>query len=240
MTLTLIVLTLCTFLGGASVSIFKTNPKDIKNLLVFAGSFLFSITIIHILPEIFVLTDRPMVVGLWVLAGFFLQQILEYFTAGVEHGHFHARGDVSASFKITVLCGLIVHSLLEGALLTHDSPFHDKHESHSLLLGIVLHKIPAAFALMATLRGNKRITATNWLMLLIFSIASPIGLILSDQILSLSENHLLYLFGVVSGAFLHISTTIFVESSPEHRFGLRKLAISLTGAGLAIAVEYLV
>jgi zinc transporter ZupT len=227
-----------TFISGISVRYIGITSSNIKNPLIFAGSFLFSITIIHILPEVFTLAEDPMIIGLWVLGGFFFQQFLEHLTAGVEHGHFHSHGEISSSFKASLLIGLTIHSLLEGALLTHDSPFHEKHESYSLLLGIVLHKMPAAFALMATVVGGGKFKTSSWMILILFSMASPLGLLMSDQILALSEQTLLYLFGFVSGSFLHISTTIFVESSPEHRFAWRKILISLLGASTAIFVEF--
>lgn len=240
MTLTIFILFFASLFGGLSVNLLKEQTKSIRYPLIFAGSFLFAITIIHILPEVFSLSTAPMKVGLFILLGFFLQQFLEYFTAGVEHGHFHVpRNGVSGASKFGLLTALVIHSLLEGALLTHQSPFHEQHESHSLLLGIVLHKIPAAFALMATLKSGKRFGPGLWVILIIFSFSSPLGLILSDLLLTLSSENLLYLFALVSGSFLHISTTIFVESSPDHHFGIRKFAVSLLGAGLAIATEYL-
>lgn len=178
----------------------------------------------------------PSTIGLYVLIGFFMQQFLEYFSSGVEHGHVHTNKAVSSSGRFSIVSALIVHSLLEGTLLTHDSPFHEKHESYSLLLGIVLHKMPAAFALMATMQGLGR---RAYYILILFSLASPMGLILSDFIL-LSEQAVLIVFAVVCGSFLHISTTIFVEASPEHHLGLNKILISLLGALMAIVVEYLV
>jgi hypothetical protein len=49
----------------------------------------------------------------------------------------------------------------------------------------------------------------------------------------------MYLYALVCGNFLHISTTIVFESSPEHRFNARKLAVAFTGALVAVAVEYI-
>ena len=51
------------------------------------------------------------------------------------------------------------------------------------------------------------------------------------------QEQLSILFAFVSGAFLHISTTIFVESSPGHRFRFNKIAISILAALLAIFTE---
>ena len=236
MFLTISILIFSTILGGLSLRLFPEGKRDIRFPLIFAGSYLLAITIIHIIPELYTMSSNPSHIGLYVLAGFFLQQILEYFSSGIEHGHVHKHKAISSSGRASIVIALIIHSLLEGTLLTHDSPFHDKHESHSLLLGIVLHKMPAAFALMATMQGLGK---KAFYILILFSLASPIGLLLSDHVL-FSENAVLNVFAIVCGCFLHISTTIFVESSPEHHFGFKKILISLSGALLAIIAEYLI
>ncbi len=235
MVLTVIVLIASTLLGGISLNFFPSLKKNLRLPLIFAGSYLFAITIIHIIPELFTISDAPSSIGLYILVGFFLQQLLEYFSSGVEHGHFHADKAISLSGRSSIVVALIIHSLLEGALLTHDSPFHGKHESYSLILGIILHKMPAAFALMVTMQHIGR---KAYYLLIVFSLASPAGMFMSD-FLMLSKDELLILFAIVCGSFLHISTTIFVEASPEHHFGLNKILISLAGAVLAILVEFM-
>ena len=55
----------------------------------------------------------------------------------------------------------------------------------------------------------------------------------------LTATGLMYLYALVSGNFLHISTTIVVESSPEHHFNARKMAVVILGALLAIGAEFL-
>ncbi|HCX24711.1 MAG: zinc permease [Flammeovirgaceae bacterium] len=227
-------------IGGMAEKFVTYKSDGIRYSLIFAGSFLFSITIIHILPEIFSLGSNPMRLGLFILLGFFFQQLLEYFTSGIEHGHAHVHEHMSGFSKLGLVVALMLHSFLEGALLTHDSPFHEQNESYSLLIGIILHKVPAAFALTTTIKGGGKFSNQVWGILLLFSVASPIGLLLSQHVLELSSDHLLTLFAFVSGGFLHISTTIFVESSPNHHFGIRKFAVSLLGAAIAIATEFLV
>lgn len=216
----------------------KFQSSTLKLPLVFAGSFLFAVTIIHILPEIFTISEAPMQIGIFVLLGFFLQQFLETFTSGVEHGHFHEGHMTNVRSRYSLMIALIIHSLLEGALLTHESPFHDQHESYSLILGIVFHKMPAAFALMVVMRAASSITTRDVMVLLLFSLASPIGLIFSNYILTISEDNLIALFALVSGSFLHISTTIFVETSPNHRLGWKRTLVSILGAAIAILVEF--
>ncbi len=237
MTIIILVLVITTVLGGLAALLIGVKPGSIRIPLIFAGSFLFGVTIIHILPEIFTLSDEPMRIGLFILIGFFFQQLLEHFTSGIEHGHFHTHHHTTVS-SVSLLVALVVHSLLEGALLTHDSPFHERHESHTLLLGIVLHKMPAAFALMTTLKGEHGFSFRAWIMLIIFATASPLGLIFSEYILTLSSENLLFLFALVSGGFLHISTTIFIETSPQHKIGFYKVVAAVGGALVAIVAEF--
>jgi zinc transporter ZupT len=234
MSLTLTLLIIGTFIGGWATIPLEYKPQNIFLPLIFGGSYLFSITIIHVFPELFTLSSDPTKIGLFILLGFFFQQFLEYFTSGVEHGHFHQHK--STQSKYYVLIALVVHSLMEGALLTHDSPLHEQNNSYTLLFGIILHKAPAAFALMAVFKGKSKFSRQQWVVLSIFSLASPIGA-MANNYLTLSEAELSLLFAFMSGAFLHISTTIFVESSPGHRFRFNKIAISILAALLAIFTE---
>lgn len=233
------ILFITTIVGGLLAYMVKFESTHLRLPLIFAGSFLFAVTIIHILPEIFTISEAPMTVGIWILLGFFLQQFLETFTSGVEHGHYHEGQITTSQSRLGLLVALMIHSILEGSLLTHESPFHDQHESYSLVFGIIFHKMPAAFALMTIIRTTSKITPRDIFILMIFSIASPIGLILSNFILPISASNLLILFALVSGSFLHISTTIFVETSPNHSLGWKRTLASVIGALMAIAVEFL-
>jgi len=229
--------------GLAALAIPNVREKQYKLALVFAGSYLFSITIIHILPELYVNSGNPTLIGAYVLIGFFLQQFLEYFTSGAEHGHIHTHGsnhNHSNATSLLLLLALLVHSFLEGSLLAHPSDNHAHHESSSLLAGIILHKAPAAFALMSILLCHTK-KSTAVIFLIIFALGSPLGMLIGDYYV---ENNMLsaqvfsMLFAIVSGNFLHISTTIVFESSVDHSFNARKIGIALLGALVAVAAEF--
>lgn len=117
MTIYFIVLFMSALLAGLLVLVVpKANGKIYKLALVFAGSYLFAITIIHILPELYSTATDPIMIGVYVLAGFFLQQCLEYFTSGAEHGHIHTHGDNhkhSMATAVLLLVALLIHSFLE-------------------------------------------------------------------------------------------------------------------------------
>jgi zinc transporter ZupT len=259
----LLVLFLTPLLSGLLIYLVpKGKNSSYRLLLVFAGSYLFGITIIHILPELYHQTVATEWIGLFVLAGFFLQQLLEYFTSGVEHGHLHthdhhhhdhhhdhhpprhsSQRSMSAIVLLTALC---IHAFLEGAMLAQPvsggMAVHNHYDMNAILLGIALHRAPAAFALMTVLAFQLHSKEKALPHLLGFSLAAPIGLLLSTYLSNaevLTATGMVILYAVVCGNFLHISTTIVFESSPEHRFNARKMAVAVAGALLAVGVEYM-
>jgi zinc transporter ZupT len=251
----LLVLFLAPLLSGLVIFLVpKGRSSNFKLLLVFAGSYLFAITVIHILPELYRQSLGLELIGLFVLAGFFLQQFLEYFTSGIEHGHLH--GDhhhhrehehhthhvhrpVSALVLLFALC---IHAFLEGGMLAQPVGTSPIYDVNAILLGIALHRAPAAFALMTVLSFQLQSRKQALPHLIGFSFAAPAGLLLSTYLSQhevISPTALIYIYALVCGNFLHISTTIVFESSPEHRFNARKLGVAVFGALVAVAVEYI-
>lgn len=232
-----------------------TRSNRFRLLLVFAGSYLFAITVVHILPEVYRQYEEVELIGLFVLMGFFLQQLLEYFTSGIEHGHLpgthhehsdhshhhtHIQQEVSALFLLSALC---VHAFLEGGMVTQPGSANFHYDVNAVLLGIVLHRAPAAFALMAVLSAQLHSKRRAVPYLIVFSVAAPLGLLLSTYFMEmdiLNDTGLIFLYALVSGNFLHISTTIVFESSPEHHFNAKKLAVAIAGSLVAVVVEYII
>lgn len=256
MTLKLLVLFLTPLLSGLAVYLVPSGrTKSFKLLLVFAGAYLFGITVVHILPELYINNSEVELIGLFVLAGFFLQQVLEYFTSGIEHGHIHTHdqhGDhhhhhdgphhqqISAFVLLTALC---VHAFLEGAMLVQPvAGMGVQYDTNAILLGIALHRAPAAFALMTVLSFQLKSIRRAVPHLVFFSLAAPLGLLISTYLIDieiLSAAGLTYVYALVCGNFLHISTTIVFESSPAHRFNGKKLTVAVLGALVAVAIEYM-
>jgi zinc transporter ZupT len=231
----------------AGVAVFFITNLDLKRfkvILSFSGAYLFSITVIHILPELFHETEGDIrFIGIYVLGGFFLQMVLEYFSSGVEHGHIHVHKEDKQVVPYTLLVSLSLHAFLEGTLLVHPTHHHSMHqeEIQPLLFGLVLHKIPEAFALMSVLvfRLERKVVALT--LLLLFSAASPAGMIFSNILYThqiFSSQLFPILFALVAGNFLYISTTIFFETSPNHQFKVNRLVVSLLGAMAAVLAEY--
>jgi zinc and cadmium transporter len=230
--------------GMAALLTSKWREKDFKLVLVFAGSYLFSITILHILPELFADKAFAYSMGLYILLGFLLQQVLVFMSSGIEHGHIHQHSSHGMGNSVwTLMAGLVLHAFLEGTLLSKEPSLTGHyHGSETLLIGIILHKIPESFALVAVLLTRLNKLKTFWL-LIIFALASPLGMLSTELMYHqniIGREFINILFGLVAGGFLHISTMIFFESSPQHKFQFHKLMIILFAAGLAILSEYVI
>jgi zinc and cadmium transporter len=241
------ILFLTALFGGTAFLFFPGLQRvNFRNILMFAGSYLFSITIIHILPEVYLNYPEPAIIGVIVLSGFFFQFILEFFSQGIEHGHSlidtgeSHHDHIHAPRILSLMAGLGIHSFLEGMIVAHPPNLNFHHHAGGILLGIVLHKMPETFALMAVMYHSKMAKWKSISGMVLFCLTSPAGLFLSQFINQGvgNMNHFVpILYAFVSGTFLFISTTIFFETSPHHQFNLKKLTSGLAGAFLAVIIQ---
>lgn len=216
------------------------NKKFIKLALAFSGGFLLAIAFIHFIPELYLHSTGQ--IGLYILLGFLIQLILEFFSGGIEHGHMHTRE--SSKIPWGLLLALGAHSFLEGIPLgaqesgVHMATTHHDHGEYSLLIGIILHRIPVAIALMSVLLFSKIQKSTSWLILILFALTAPVGTAIGYFGADISHSiNFDYVLAVIVGMFLHISTTIIFESSENHKFNFIKLVTIVGGCGLAFLIH---
>lgn len=223
--ITYISLFIVAFLGGILV-VWK-KPKvnqNFKLLLSFSGAYLLAICFLHLIPELYHNYNKS--IGFFILIGFVIQLLLEFFSQGIEHGHLHHHSDKKSFFPYTIFISLCFHALLEGMALTNHN---HHHEGEPLLLGILVHKFPVAIILCTLLLANGIQKTKLILSLFIFSISAPIGLFIANSIEhSFIINTNIFLAMAV-GIFLHISTTILFESSEGHKFHFKKFITILIG-----------
>lgn len=219
------------FLSGLCVLFFKLKfSKNLRLLISFSGAFLLAISVLHLIPEIY--HDYSEKIGIYILIGFLLQLLLEFFSNGIEHGHFHSHNKKLLAFPYAIFISLCIHSFIEGMALVN-SHSHS-HANHSLLTGIVIHKIPIAIVL-STMLVNKHIPKIIFIVgIFIFSISAPLGLYLASNELSEVIGNKSILMALAVGIFLHISTTILFETSEGHKFDLEKFAIIVFGFLIAV------
>lgn len=206
-------------IGVLLVLILKPNKQITRLLLAFSGAYLLSVTILHLLPEVYHHAEDTKMIGLCILLGIVLQSILESFSKGAEHGHIHIHTD-GKTFPTLLFVSLSLHALSEGL------PIH--HAGENLLWAIVVHKIPIAIVLTSFLIHAKFSKTTMIIFLSIFALMSPLGVLLSEQIIMLEE-YIMEITAVIIGVFLHISTIILFESTQDHKFNLKKFLAILLG-----------
>ncbi|MBK6893753.1 MAG: ZIP family metal transporter [Flavobacteriales bacterium] len=174
-------------------------------------------------------------VGLWLLAGFMLQVVLEFFSRGIEHGHVHVHAKSSRTLPIVTLLSLFIHSFTEGM------PFADPRVGGDIpfVVGVLLHKLPMAIALATVIQRSGVRTGRSWAILSIFAVAAPLGILFGHLFgMRMGEDFLSAALAIAIGMLLHISTTIIFESTPDHRFNAKRFITVLLGALLAILTSH--
>lgn len=221
----------------------KMQSMVMVYLLAFTGSFLLGITLLHLVPESF--EGLGTMAGLFIFLGFFLQVFLQQWSHGLEHGHSttsehtaHASG--AGAFSIVI--GLSVHAFMAGLPLGFT--YTDPSTLPSLFLGILLHKMPEALTLMVMLIHLRKHKKGNTGLLVLFALVTPGAAMLAwllNMEFAAMNVILMYVLAIVTGAFLHISTTIFFESGARHHeLNTGKIISMLIGfamAGLTLLLE---
>ena len=211
------------FLGIFVASVLKPKTSaGLKLILAFSGAFLLSITVFELLPEIF--SDDKKFIPVWIMAGIVLQIVLEFFSKGAEHGHFHANG--IKKFPIWLWASLCIHAFIEGLPLS---------EENELTWGIFIHKIPIGMILVFLVDQTNVSKFLKWSALILFAIMTPLGNTFMNLIPVL-ESYRTEITALVVGVLLHISTTILFESTENHSFNLRKFSAIM----IAIVIAFLI
>lgn len=214
--------------GSAYFFLKKPGTRFLKLMLSFSGAYLFAISVLHLLPQVYVRSGAG--AGAWVMLGFFIQIMLELFSEGIEHGHIHIHKRHGQAFPFTMMISLSLHSFLEGMPLQAMNSDHT--HQHSLLYGIMLHHLPVAFALVSMLVASGISKQMTMMYLIIFAAMAPLGAV-TGMWMQVSPVDAAFwydkIMAIVIGIFLHISTTILFESGSDHRFNVYKLLAILTG-----------
>ncbi len=220
------------FVGGV-LGFFLNRGKEsfTKLLLAFSGSFLLSLSILVLMPHVFGGHGHSDA-GIYVLGGFLLQIFLDFYTRGADHGHYHADEKKQAyRIPISLIAALSIHSFIEGMPIGAGA-YHSSGLGTSMIVGIALHEVPAAFVLVSVLRANKLKNKVVIPLMVLYASMSLLGALVSNiinQYSTFTEESLHNILAIVIGSFLHISTTILFESSENHRFNRMKLTAIIIG-----------
>lgn len=196
----------------------------VSPLLSFSGAYLLGICLLHLLPELFEGNDSS--VGFYLLVGFFLQLILDYFSGGIEHGHAHVNKNKIGKFPLLIFLSLGLHAFLESFPLL-------ELDEESYLIGLLIHKVPIAIILGGLLIGYELKKSIIFIALLIFSLMSPLGVFVGSYF---NSNTVIFqqFLAISIGIILHLSTTILLETNDQHHISVKKLIPLFLGVTLAL------
>ena len=195
----------------------KTN---LKLLLAFSGSFLLSLTVMHLLPDVYESDNHN--IGLFIMSGILFQIILEFFSKGAEHGHVHGH-ETMTHIPWLLFISLCIHAFLEGFPVGHH---------HNLALGIAIHHLPIAIILTMFFVNAQLDKKAIFAFMMTFAVMTPMGTLLSDYFPALN-NYYTEITAVVIGILFHISSTIIFETSEGHKFNIAKVSMIIFGVLLA-------
>jgi len=201
---------------GFALGIRNFFQSNLNLFLSFSAAFILGIIFLKMLRELFLHNYRDNV-ELFILLGMLFQICIERFSQGIEHGH----GPKDTSHKyypIILIAGLSLHAFVEGFPLTH---------STSLLWGVAIHKISIGFVLTMALGISSISKILKMGFLFIFSLATPLGMLVSG--LQSFDEYIPYLIAFSLGILLHISSQIIFEGGKGHKLSNRNLFMIILG-----------
>jgi zinc transporter ZupT len=196
------------------------NKTNLKLLLAFSGSFLLSLTVMHLLPEVYESANPN--IGIFIMLGILFQIILEFFSKGAEHGHVHGH-EIITQIPWLLFISLCIHAFLEGFPVSHH---------HDLAVGIAIHHLPIAIILTTFFINASLDKKAIFFFMATFAVMTPLGTILSDYMPILNVYYT-EITAIVIGILFHISSTIIFESSEGHKFNIAKVSMIVIGIALA-------
>ncbi len=199
------------------------KKSNLKLLLAFSGSFLLSVTVISLLPEVY--ETKNTTIGLYIMLGILFQIILEFFSKGAEHGHVHGHQTIS-HIPWLLFISLCIHALLEGFPVGHH---------HDLAIGIAIHHLPIAIILTTFFVQAQLNKKAIFAFMITFAMMTPLGTLASNYIPGLQE-YTTEITAIVIGILFHISSTIIFESSEGHKFNVAKVSMIILGIALAFFI----
>ena len=198
-----------------------------------------------------------LVIGAAVLAGFVLMLVLEGSGIGhaiheehheheKEHGHEHIHHRVS---PLLLVLGLSLHSAADGLAIGSAAAGSSEAVTAAVALAVLIHKVPAAFSLGVFSMHEREERNDSIRDVVLFSIATPLMIIVSFYALEGLDEHLIALAMLFSaGTFLYVAAvdTLPDIHNPETGraamlnvlFGVLLMGVILFGADAAGLIEH--
>ena len=180
-----------------------------------------------------------------IMAGFLLMFILE--GSGIGHavheehhdheqGHGHGHVHHAAAGGLLVF-GLTLHAATDGVAIGAASATGDFALSMTVLLAVLIHKGPAAFSLGVFSMHEREERKDSIRDIVIFSLSTPVMIIIAGLALEGLETHLIGLAMLFSaGTFLYVATVDTLPDIHNPETGRKAMIHVLIGASILVVL----
>ncbi len=245
-------LTLAFALIGGLLPIFSSIKEDaerLRRITGIAAGIILASAMLVVIPEGFELTRgasmQPFLLGGAILAGFLLMLVLEGSGIGhaiheehhehdEEHGHGHIHHGPGGWMLVL---GLSLHAATDGLAIGAAAASGGVAVTAAVAIAVLIHKAPAAFSLGVFSLHERADRNASIRDVVIFSLATPIMILLSFQALTGVQDHLIGLAMLFSaGIFLYVATVDTLPDMHNPETGRKALQNVLIGAALLTAI----
>ena len=136
--MTYLALILPVLLGYLLVKLTPPSAKVLQLFLSFSGAYLLSMTVLHLIPEVFIEGDPK--IGLFILLGIAVQ-------TGLEHLSKRRRTRTSSLARLSENHPLVVVAEFGRTRVSGRNAAWESSKTSQLLAAIIIHKLPIAFIL---------------------------------------------------------------------------------------------
>lgn len=195
------------------------RKSNLKLLLAFSGSFLLSLTVIHLLPEVY--ESHNTTIGIFIMLGILFQIILEFFSKGAK------TRSCTRTWNHDAYSLAFIHQSLYSCTFRRASCESSQRTGIGNRRTSFAHCYYFDYFLFINSHLNKK---AIFFFMLVFAIMTPLGTLLANYLQVLNEYYT-EITAVVIGILFHISSTIIFESE-GHKFNIAKVSMIILGIGL--------
>ena len=225
-------------LAGAGLSQLLTRRQDRARWVEsFSAGVMLAVCMLYLIPDAIafqhgIAAKRPessdsVSIGYALSLGFLsLLSIERYLLGHRKHGHDHAHHEAEPASTTShrgvawsALIALCLHGLFDGVALYAAGVMPTM--GTALAVAIILHKVPESAALIAMLRRGE-LRRQAWVTaLVLYLLATPLGMLAAAQLLTLlSEHGVSLLMAFVAGSLIHLVTGHLLPEVTGHHHDL--------------------
>ena len=230
-------------LMGSALSAAKAQPSPplMATALAFSGGFLLAAAFLGMAPEAIEASSLgPLMIGIGFLLIYFTEHLgnvhMHQLPDGIEHAPHDEGGGVFRGLAqdpvqrgapqqarpeyrraVAAFAAFNVHDLMDG-LAIGAAMVTDPAVGILVFLAVLLHEVPAGFAIGAVIRGHGGSRAQAMLAGLSIGVITLIGIAVPFLVEDLSESLTGVFLGLAAGTFIYLGASILIPTAETGRY----------------------